>query len=130
MNLFEKATKNKYRFKTQQGALYSVEDLWDLALQHATKPCLDNIAIGLSRQIKALEEESFVAKKTSGETELSDQLEIVRHIIAVKQQEQEAKETAAKVRAQNQRIREILAQKEDADLLNKSAEELRALLQQ
>ncbi len=126
--MFEKATKKKYRFETQQGALLSVEDLWDLPLQHASKPSLDAVAIRLNQTIKQFSEESFVAKKSAGENELQEKFEIVKHIIAVKQAEEEARQDAAKIRVQNQRIREILDQKKDSELLNKSVEELQAML--
>ncbi len=127
--MFEQATKNKFRFETQQGALLSVEDLWDLPLQHSTKPSLDAVAIRLSRAIKQTEEESFVFTKTAVGNGLQDKLDVVKHIISVKLKEQADREDSAKKRAMNNKILDILAQKEEEDLLKKSPEELKALIQ-
>lgn len=125
--MFEQATKLKLRFSSNQGLL-TTEDLWDLPLQHASKASLDTIAISLNREIKQFEEESFVAKKQAANTLAQLKLDIVKHIIAVKLAEKEANENAAKTKAFNSKVLSILAQKEDEELLNKTPEELRALL--
>jgi hypothetical protein len=77
-NLFKTASIIKLRFSTNKGSL-SVEDLWDLSLTS-----LDTIAKSVSRQLKAESEESFIAVKTSSNTQLEIALEILKIVIADK----------------------------------------------
>lgn len=125
---FFNAIRKKYRFNTAQGALLTMEDLCDLPLQHNSKPSLDSVAITLNRQLKQFSEESFVNKKSVGQSEVQEKLEIVKYIIEIKQKEEEARTNAANIKQQNQRLLELLAQKEDAELLNKSADDIKAML--
>lgn len=130
-SIFERATKKKLRFESPLGML-SVEDIWDLPLTSRTskKASLDDLAKSLNRQIKENEEESFVVKKTQANSDLNLRFDIVKHIIEVRMEEADAREKAAQNKAREQRILEILAKKEDEDLLNKSKEELEALLKE
>lgn len=85
MNIFEYATKNKLRFNCSLGKL-NVEQLWDLPLTSTRQPSLDEIARGVSKQLKSKEEESFVETSTDPEREpLEVSLEILKSIIASKQ---------------------------------------------
>lgn len=85
-NIFEYATQNKLRF----GDRYlSVEDLWDLPLTSVKSnwDCLDTVAKQIYKQIKEVEEISFVEETTKSNKNLQISLEIVKHIIAVKKEE-------------------------------------------
>jgi hypothetical protein len=64
-NLFLIASRNKWMLETARGTL-SVEMLWDLPLQSARSGVitLDDVARGLSKQIKEFGEESFVTPTT------------------------------------------------------------------
>lgn len=132
MELFALATKKKYRFDTVKGQL-TVEDLWDLPLTSDTgKPNLDDIAKALYKEIKAGEDEiSFVkttANKNTAYETAKNKLDIVKHIIDVKQAEAEAAQKAKVAKEKRQRILALLAQKEDEELTSKSREELLAML--
>ena len=120
-NIFEYAATNKVRFPFK--GLISVEDLWDLSLTN-----LDSIYKTLNKQVKQSEEESLLSTKTSVDTELEVQIAIVKHIVSVKMEEQEAKEKAAIKAAQKQKIMAIIATKEDEALLNSSVDDLRKML--
>mgnify|MGYP001609435964 CR=1 FL=1 len=124
--MFEKASRLKARFDTPNGVL-SVEDLWDLPLTSARRANLDDIAKGLNREVKATEEESFVTPRASN-AELGLKFEGVKHIIAVRVQENEAERTLTEKKRQRERIMEIMAQKQDSELASKSLEELQGLL--
>ncbi len=119
--MFEKAVRNKYRFP-YRGSI-SVEDLWDLPLRD-----LDGIFKTLNAQKKRESEESLLSVRSAAETELDDKIEIVRYIVGVKLAEHEAAKAASEKKAQKQRIMEIIASKKDAELQNKSVEELTAML--
>lgn len=128
VNLFETAVMKKYRFNSPVGQL-SVEDLYDLPLTTTgSKASLDNVAKEINRQIKNTEEESFVTVSTKASTELRNKLDILKHIISVRITERDAKKAAEQKKAQAQRIREILANKQDEALMSKGADELEQLL--
>ena len=121
-NIFEYATRNKVRFPFK--GMISVEDLWDLSLAN-----LDSIYKTLNKQVKQSEEESLLATKSNVDAELEIQIAIVKHIVSVKLEEQEAREKAAVKRAQKQKIMNIIATKEDEALQNSSVDELRKMLE-
>lgn len=119
--MFVTATRNKFRFPFR--GQISVEDLWDLSVEN-----LDSVYKTLNSQVKKAKEESLLNTK-SREDEITEmQIEIVKYIVSVKQDEAAKKVAAKEKKARKQRILEVLAAKEDADLQNKSPEELQAML--
>lgn len=120
MNLFEIASREKYRFPYK--GLISVEDLWDLTL-----PQLDGVYKALSKEVKTQGEDSLMAEAIT-DKKLSNMIEIVKYIFSVKQQEADARKTAAENKRKRERIAEVLAQKEDEALRNMSADELKKLM--
>ena len=124
MNIFEQASKKKIRFSSNRGDL-TVEQLWDMPLQSKSGFDLDTIAKEVNRGIKASSEESFVTTKaSSATTTLELQLEILKHVIAVKI---EAAAVAAK-RTENEARRakliEALENKQNSELNNMSTEDI------
>lgn len=119
--MFEYATRNKVRFPFK--GLISVEDLWDLSLTN-----LDSIYKTLNKQIKQSEEESLLNTKTTVDKELDVQIAIVKHIVAVKLAEQEAREKASAKKVQKQKIMAVIASKQDEALQNSSVEDLYKML--
>lgn len=119
MNLFEIATREKYRFpyKGQIG----VEYLWDLPVTE-----LDGIFKALKVQEKKTDEEGLLSHKTSADTELDNKIEIVRYIFGVKMAEKAKREEAVKRKAEKEKLLEILSEKEDNALKSLSIDELRA----
>lgn len=127
MNLFELATRKKFRFESKAGLL-SVEDLWDLPLDSRTKASLNEVAINISRELKA-QTESFVAiakKDTTNE----QKLEIVKYVIDVRLEEAKAIAEAQDRAAQRAKIDELVAKKKDESLEGLSLEELLAMREQ
>ena len=88
--IFEYATRKKLRF-SYNGSI-STEDLWDLSLEE-----LDRIFKGLNAKVKQSQEESLLEKKEKSEEEerLEVQIAVVRRIVEVKLEEQEAKKKEA-----------------------------------
>lgn len=123
MNIFEIATKNKFRFPYR--GMISVEDLWDLNLNQ-----LDGIYKTLNKEIKQTNEESLLSVKDAADVELQAKIDIVKHIFASKQQEIANRTIAAENAEKKRRILDIIAQKQEASLQNKSEEELLKMLEE
>ena len=121
MNLFEIATRSKYRFATNKGSL-SVEDLWDLSSTQ-----LDATYRAMTKELREQGGESLM-QKDNDNTVLADKIEIIKHIFLVKQEEIAARKAAEENRNKRQRIMEILEQKRDASLQNMSEEDLQKML--
>ena len=120
-DLFKIATKKKYRFN-YKGQL-TVEDLWDLSVQD-----LDKIYKNLKSQQKAALEESLLQTVSKEDKVLLNKIEIIKTIVADKMETAKKNADRAAKKAQNQRILEIMADKQDATLKEKSIEELQAML--
>ena len=123
MNIFEMATRNKFRFPYK--GLISVEDLWDLGQVQ-----LDSIYKNLNKEIKQIQEESLLSAKNSEDAELQVKIDIVKYIFTVKQQEAIQRSIDAENADKKRRIMEILAQKQDDSLMGKSEDELRKMLKE
>lgn len=124
MNLFEIASRNKFRFESSKGFLTS-EDLWDLPL--TGNASLDEVAKGVNRSIKNSEEESFVNSKPTNVTDRL-KLDLVKHIIAIRLQEKnEAQEQLCK-KQKKEKILRILEEKENEELKNVSSKDLLDML--
>lgn len=121
-NLFEVATRKAYRFQSTKGLL-TVEDLWQLSTKS-----LDDIYKKLNAEKKTAEEESLLSTKSAGETDLDNKIEIIKYIVEVKLKELEDRKNAAAVKARNERIMEMIKEKEDEELKKMTKEELLALL--
>lgn len=120
-NIFEMATRNKYRFPYK--GMISVEDLWDL-----NQAQLDSIYKALNKEIKANQEDSLMFSQTQTDLDLQAKIEIVRHIYATKEQDAARRAAAAENAEKKRRILEILEQKQEDSLKNKSEDELLKML--
>jgi len=127
--MFEEATRKKYRFPTPKGEV-GVEEVWDLPLEAKNGVDLDNLAILLKRQIKSVDEESYIKKsKTRVSKELETKFEIVVYIIDTKLKEAETRKVLADKKAHVEKLKALIADKQDEKLKNKGLEELQAELQ-
>lgn len=120
--MFIVATRSKMRFPFR-GAI-SVEDLWDLTPQN-----LDVVFKTLNSELKQIQEESLLNTKTETNKELEVKIEIVKHIVKTKLEEAALQLKAKEKKEQKQKIMSILSLKQDEELQNKTAEELKDLLE-
>ena len=120
-DLFKVASRKKYRFNYK--GVISVEDLWDLSVEE-----LDSIYKKLKAQQRNNNEESLLQSVTKEDKELANKIDIIKTIVVDKLAAKERALKAAEKKAQNQRILEILADKKDAALKEKSIEELQAMI--
>lgn len=126
--IFEIATRKAYRYTSNKGEL-TTEQLWSLPLLAANQFDLNNVAIALNSSLKAITEESFVSvKPTPGKETLETKLEIVKHIISVKQAEQAKARDAAEKAAKREKLVQALANQEDKQLESMTPDEIRAKL--
>lgn len=127
MEKFEQATRLKLRFKTGLVGDVTTEDLWDIPLLK-DGVCLDNIAKLLSKQIKQNEDESFVLDVTPTDAIATLKLDVVKHVIEHKKEMAVRSKKSADTKAKNQRIMEIIANKQDSELTEMSVDELKKLM--
>lgn len=119
-SIFEIATREKFRFPYKGNI--SVEDLWDLSVQ-----ALDQVFKTLNAEIKQTKEESLLATKTKEESTLDTKIQIVRYIVAVKQEEANKAKTAKANKEQKQKLLALIEEKKNEALAGKSIEELMAM---
>ena len=131
INLFEYATRYDVRFQTVKGVI-TVGQLWDLPLRSAKQPGfdLDTVARTVNDELKKLTTESFVddGGDSSERTHYQIALDIVKHIIAVKKQENAERLDDSRRAAEKERLIAILADKQDNQLKDLSVEEIQARL--
>lgn len=120
-DLFKVAVKKKYRFNYK--GILTVEDLCDLSVED-----LDKIYKSLKSKLKDASEESLLSTTSKEDKELNNKIEIIKIIVTDKLAAKERAQKAAFQKQQNQRILEIIADKQDAALKEKSLEELTAML--
>lgn len=116
MNIFEQATKQKLRFGTVKGMLTS-EALWDIPLSSKTGAVnLDGLWKGLRKEIKDNDEDSFVAKRNSGDSITQLRLEIVEHIFNVRLAEIDKRRESVAIKEELAKLHGVKTRREDADL--------------
>ena len=121
VDLFKIAAKRKYRWNFK-GSI-SVEDLFDLDVRD-----LDTIYKNLNKEKKVTSEESLLNTISKEDKVLENKIEIIKVIVNDKLVEAEKNRRIADQKLKNQRILEIMADKEDAALKDKSIDELKAML--
>jgi len=142
-NLFEIASRNKLRFTYPNTGSFSDEELWDIPLTASPKSrrnnhdgldsfpplSLDNLAKYLHRRLKDSEEVSFVNEgKNSPNSLLQLQLDIVKHVIAVKIKERDKEIERKRILQTNETISEIIRKKEMEELENMPLDDLKKLI--
>ena len=119
--MFERASRLKLRFNYK--GMLTVEDLWDLPLA-----ALDKIFKKLNFTAKEQKEESLLDTKSSEDETVDLMIGIVRHIVGVRLLEQKAKEDRVAKAAKKQKLLGIIADKQDAALMDMPIEDLAKLV--
>ena len=122
--MFKTASRMKLRFATRVGIL-GTEELWDLPLTSAKNVSLDSIAKSIHKEIKEEAEISFVNSIANKKTSLNEmRLDIVKEIIAYKIAKNTAAINAKDNADKKTRLLAILANKQDANLMDMSAADI------
>lgn len=124
MEMYKKASKEALRVQTNVGLL-SIEQLQNLPITQ-----LDALAVSLESAYEASKGKSFIVKKTAKDKNLKLQFDIVLDILTTKYEESEAIKDAAEIKAHNQKILGLIAEKQEGELKGKSIDELKSLLKQ
>lgn len=120
-NLFEIAVVNKYRFYYK--GLITIEELVDLNVRE-----LDSIFKGLQAQLKTMSEESLLDVKSKQDIEITNKIEIIKYLVANKLAEAEAVKLRKEKSEKKQKLMELIEQKENTALSEKSVDDLKSML--
>lgn len=127
MNIFEQASRQQLRFPSDRGVL-TVEQLWTLPLQSKSGFDLDSIAKAVSKTLKENAEESFVTTVSPANTTATLALDILKHIIAVKLDENAKARAALERKAEREKLLGVLERKQDEALGSLSLDEVKKRL--
>ena len=128
INLFLLASRKKFRFPSEKGEL-TVEQLWDIPLTSRSGFSVNNIAIEVNRELRSLEEESFVETSRNPRRDtLKAMLELLKIVISVRQEEAQKASAAAERATKRQKIMEAIEAKEREKLDSVSLDDLRLQL--
>lgn len=123
--LFEMASQSKFRYPYK--GMVTTEDLWDLSPSQ-----LDTVYRNLSKELKAIDEDSLISTRSVDEgvkaNELRNKIEVVKYIFNAKQQAAELTRMAADHAAKRQRLLDALAKKQENALESMTEDELRQAL--
>jgi hypothetical protein len=126
VTIFEKATREKFRYPSAKGLL-TTEQLWELPLTAKSGFSLDDVAKAVNAELKAVDTESFVATEANpAKATWETKLEVVKHVIAVRLAEDQAAKAAAAKKLEKEKLLAVLDRKQDAVLENLTEEELLA----
>jgi hypothetical protein len=126
--LFILASRKKFRFPSTKGELV-VEQLWEMPLTSRNGFSVNDVAIAVKRELKSLEEESFVEiTPNPRRDELASMLEILKTVIATRQEESRQKTEAAAKESLRRELQEAIATKKRENLTSGTLEELEARL--
>ncbi len=131
MNLFELATRKKYRFESSKGLL-SVEQLYELPLTAINGPSLNSVGKTIYSMLQNNEDTNFVDTVNTAVQQmnkvLNNKLEIVKEIIAYKQEQLVRQKKRIATLERNQQIMEIMDDKKNESMSKKSMKQLQAML--
>lgn len=123
MNIFEKATKIDLKFESKRGLL-TPQDLWKLPLTSRSSDSLDSIGLEVMKKLQENSTLSLVSTVSSKNETDELRLEIIKHIISVKQSEIQLKEQQEVQRTKLKKIDDLIDSKKDEKLSNMTLEEL------
>ena len=126
MDLYKQASRENWLFQTPKGTA-TVHDLWHLPLESDKVMSLNGVAINLYNSLSSAAGMSFVKSKSPADTLTLNKLELVKDIIATKESEALAAQTAKATESHNSKIDQLIAAKVDQELATMSIEQLKAL---
>lgn len=120
-DIFKQAAKTKLRFQTNAGAL-SQEDLWDLPIE-----TVDNLYMLYKAELDVVGAGSLIKKRTSN-TVLKLRCEVAKAIVEQRLADADRREKTVARRARNEKIREVIFNKENQELLETDKADLYKML--
>jgi hypothetical protein len=127
-NIFELASRQKTRINTARGSV-STESLWDMTLTGKSGVDLDSVGQAILVELDGLKTRSLVTTRTNPRVpELELQLALIKHVIAVKQEENTARLAKAEKITKRNTLIDLLAKKQTEALGALSEEEIKKQL--
>jgi len=122
--MYKQASQLKLRFLTNVGLL-SVEQLWDLSQTQ-----LSNAVKAVKKVLKKNDDDELSFLEDTKEVDVENQLrfDILKDVYLTKKKEAEELRNAAEIKAHNQKILTLIAEKKDDSLKGMSIAELEAQL--
>jgi len=122
--MYKQASKLGLRFQTNRGVL-SVEQLWSLTLTD-----LGNAIKAVKKVLVKNDDDELSFLETTKTIDVENQLrfDILKDVYLTKKKESDDLKQAADIKAHNQKILALIAEKQENDLKGKSIDELEALL--
>jgi hypothetical protein len=117
-SMYEVALRKGVRFPSVKGDI-NLEQLWEAPLISKKDDfSLNNIAKGINKALKDVSEEDFVGsgRKKPEQTKLEMQLDLVKRVIGVKQDEEDRSKKRAANAQKRSKILEAMEIKEDSKL--------------
>lgn len=126
MSIYKQAAQQKLRFDTTRGSL-SAEQLFDLPLT-VLATAIRNLRGIMKREVQIEDDLSFLDQPVKANTANQLRFEILKDVYLTKKAEVAAVIADRERKERNQRIMELIKNKQDKELENKSIEELKAML--
>lgn len=122
--MYKEASRLKLRFQTSKGLL-AVEQLWDLSLTE-----LGNCIKSVKKVLKKNDDDelSFLEDNKVTDVENETRFAVLKDVYLTKKKESDDARNAAEIKAHNQKILGIIAEKQEANLRSMTVEELNALI--
>lgn len=122
--MYKQASQLKLRYQTSVG-LVSTEQLWDL-----TQTQLSNAIKAVKRVLKKTDDDELSFLEDTKVVDVENQLrfDILKDVYLTKKKESEELRNAAEIKAHNQKILSLIAEKQEGKLKEMSIEELEKLI--
>ena len=120
--MFNKASRMKLRFNHK--GLCTVEDLWDISLD-SLDSMYQELNGDLTHQSGIV---SLLTKSSSHNEELELKIGLIRHVVEVRLAELQTNKDLVLRKAKKQKLLSLIEHKQDENLMGKSVDELKELL--
>ena len=120
--MYKEASKQKLRFQTMRGLL-STEQLWDLTVTD-----LDHIAVALKEEYDNSGKKSFLTVRSVKDKTAKLKFDVVLDVLTTKVEEAAAAKEAKETKEHNQKIIQLISEKQDEALKGKSIKQLESML--
>jgi ribosomal protein L29 len=123
--MYKQASQLKLRFQTSKGQL-TVEQLWDLSMTD-----LSTTIKAMKKVLKKSDDDDlgFLEEDSKVDKVMELAFNILKDVYITKKEAAKAIREAAEIKAHNQKILTLIADKEEESLKGKSIEELKNMLQ-
>jgi hypothetical protein len=121
MDIYKQGIRSNLKFQTTRGLL-TIHQLFSLPISE-----LDTLAVELDEELEKSGKKTFLTKKSEKSKLAKLRFDIVLDVLTTLADEEKSAQEAADVKEHNQKIDNLIANKREKELQEKSIEELEAL---